>query len=472
MQADVRISRTIWIILLAGLVLRLVFALSQPTVSRFDLARGGDTGWYLANGYGFFSGEKHGWVENMPFYIEQIPTPPLYIMYAGFIQQFLGIHETIVVMRLLQCLASIATVYLACRLSLLITGDRRVAAVVAAMIAFHPSFVIEPANIATETLYIFFLTLGFWLFAEYLVFASLRHQKYRIRPMTAAILIGMALALATLTRAVSVLLPGVFVLQVLLLGRRKVVADWRSLSLVLLAVYAVILSTWSIYNFVLWDRVVVVSNQLLPALWRGAETADGAPTANDALLLQDIEVQTDEGCEPDCKYQHPPELYLDRIGAIVEADIAGFFVRRISELLYSLVQPHGTAKFGQVSIRDAASRLLEQSASPSNVLLLTQIEGFGFKLTVWALHIGGIALGLIGMWLSRAQSQLTFPLIGFVIYTVFAHLFLLALPRYMFPLDLIWLIFCGIAVVAMRDYRRRAHTDRSAALQASRARND
>ena len=114
MAADIRFSRMIWTILLAGLLLRLAYAFAQPTYSRFDDARGGDAGWYLVNGYGFFSGAPHGWVENMPFYIEKIPTPPLYILFAGFLQQVFNRGETVQVMRMLQCLASIATVYLAC----------------------------------------------------------------------------------------------------------------------------------------------------------------------------------------------------------------------------------------------------------------------------------------------------------------------------------------------------------------------
>ncbi len=455
MQADTRHTRILWIVLLTGLLLRLTFALAQPTYSRFDLARGGDTGWYLVNGYGFFSGEKHGWVENMPFYINRIPTPPLYILFAGFVQQFFGRHETIVVMRLLQCLASIATVYLANRLSQLITGDKRVATTVAVLVAFHPVFVIEPASIATETLYIFFLALGFWLYTEYIVVAVLRQQQYKISPKAAILLTAAAFALASLTRAVAVLFPAVMVLHLLLLGRRRLVAVWRGLALVLIVVYAVIVSTWTIYNFVVWDRLVIVSDQLLPALWRGAETQDGSPAQNDALLLQGKEVAADDGCEVDCKYQHPAELYIEHIAAIVNADIAGFFLRRLDELSFSLIQPHGSARFGQGSIREAASELLRQNVSAERLLAVAQMEGFALKAATWIFHIGAIIMGMIGMWLTRHQIYFTFPVIGFVAYTIVAHLFLLALPRYLFPLEFIWLLFAGISAIRLFDRWRR-----------------
>ncbi len=451
MQADVRHTRILWIVLLIGLLLRLAFALTEPTYSRFDLARGGDTGWYLVNGYGFFSGEAHGWVEKMPFYISRIPTPPLYILFAGFVQQFFGRHETIVVMRLLQCLASIATVYLASRLSQLITGDRRVATTVAVLAAFHPVFIIEPASIATETLYIFFLVLSFWLYTEYVVVAVLRQQEYKISPKAAMLLAATAFALATLTRAVAVLFPAVIVLHLMLLGRRQLVAMWRGLALVLIVVYAVTVSTWTIYNIVLWDRLVIVSDQLLPALWRGAETQDGSPAQNDALLLQGKEVATDDDCQVDCKYQHPAELYIEHIAAIVDADIAGFILRRLNELSYSLIQPHGTARFGEASIRDAAGELLRQNVSAERLLAVAQMEGFALKVAAWILHIGAMVMGIMGMWLTRQRLAFTSPLISFVIYTIVAHLFLLALPRYLFPLEFIWLLFAGICAIRLYD---------------------
>ncbi len=451
MQVDSRISHWTLIILLTGLLLRLAFALSQPTLTEFDSARGGDTGWFLANGYGFFSGKEHGWVDRMPFYNGKLPTPPLYILFAGIIQQYVPTHETILVMRTLQCLASAATVYLACSLSALIAGDNRVTTVVAILAAFHPAFVVEPANIATETLYIFFLTLGFWIYIKLFLDAYLRQRWSFIGQRAAIALAALALALATLTRAVSILFPLVIVMHLLLLGRRRIVVNWPSLSLILLIVYAAMLSTWTIHNLVLWDRFVVVSNQLLPALWRGAESGDGAPSRNDELLLQGLEETTNDDCRVDCGYEHPPELYVDRIEEILDADLAGFVALRLKELGYSLLQPHGTADFGDVSIREAAADLIREDPSPEGLLSILKIEGFAVKIAIWIAHIGGIVLGLTGMYLSRNRWQLTGPLMGFVLYTIAAHFFLLALPRYLFPLEVVWLIFAGIGAVKLYE---------------------
>lgn len=290
---------------------------------------------------------------------------------------------------------------------------------------------------------------------EFVVNAYIRQQSYQVSAKMATILAAMAFALATLTRAVSVLFPLVLVMHLILLGRQRPGISVRKLSLLLTVVYAATASTWTIYNYVLWDRVVIVSDQFLPALWRGAETQDGSPKENDALLLQDKEVVTNDDCQPDCKYQHPPELYIERIGTIVEADAAGFFKRRLIELTNSLVYPHGTTGLGRVSIRDSADDIFRQNGLLDGLPKLLKIDGFLAKAAIWLFHVAAIAAGLVGMWLSRRQMRIAFPLVGFVLYTLAAHFFLLALPRYLFPLELVWLIFAGIGVVIIYDRTRR-----------------
>ena len=53
----------------------------------------------------FFSGQTHGWVNGISFYNGTLPTPPLYVMFVGLAQLALPQHETIILVRLLQCLA-------------------------------------------------------------------------------------------------------------------------------------------------------------------------------------------------------------------------------------------------------------------------------------------------------------------------------------------------------------------------------
>ena len=84
-------------------------------------------------------------------------------------------------------------------------------------------------------------------------------------------------------------------------------------------------------------------------------------------------------------------------------------------------------------------------------LALVQTEGFFIKLIIWGFHYGGILLGLIGMWLSRKSWRLTLPLIGFVGYTTLIHFVLLALPRYIFPVEVPLLIFSAVTLVTISN---------------------
>lgn len=452
MKADARYSIWLWVILLAGLLLRLAYAAGQPTIESFNRA-GGDSGWFLAVGWGFFSGQEHGWIRDIPFTNATIPTPPLYIIFCGVFQQFLGEHETVVVIRLLQCLASAATAYLVFRIGSVIGGTRAGIAG-AALAAFHPALIFEPANIATETLYIFFLSCGLWLYVEYFVVGSSERTKTGLSPRSALLLTAIALALATLTRAVAVLFPLGLALHMRLLHRHKLIRNWRQSVTLLLTVYLAILSTWTVHNLALWDRFVFVSDRLLPAVWRGLESEDGSPQQNDALLLAGEEADIPEGCVDDCRYHHPAELYLERIGELLGENPASLIALRAKELAYSLLQPHGTAELGNVSIREAAANWLSGSRSLAGLIEITRIEGFAIKLATWIFHITGIGFGLAGMIMLRKRWPVSLPVMGFAFYTVLAHTVLLALPRYMFAIEVIWLILAGCALVAIFDRRR------------------
>ncbi len=456
MAPVIRNTRLLWLIIAIALLMRLLYAMSQPTLAEYGSVNGGDSGWYLAIGAGFFRDQVHGTVRGVTFYNSVIPTPPLYVLFVGLIQQLLPDHEAIVAMRLFQCLAASATVFLAYRIAAAIGRDQRAGLFTACLLAFHPALIIEPANIASETLYIFFLTLGLWLYIENFVVPTHDDGSAGIAPQAAVVLAALALGLATLTRAVSVLFPVMLAGHLLWMRRPTQGAATRKLALLLLLTYGALLSTWTIYNLALWNRLVIVSDQLMPAIWRGVETDDGSPAQNDALLLAGEAPQVADGCEIDCKYQHPTALYLRRIAAIAQADFAGLIARRASELGYALLQPHGTTSLGDVSITAAARDWLADDRSGAGVAAILEIEGFAIKLVTWAFHYTALLMGILGIVLARRQIMQTAPLWGFAAYTMAAHLILLALPRYLFPLEFIWAIFAGIAAMNLaRRFRGR-----------------
>ena len=252
MRVDRR--QTLWLlcILLFGLLLRFTYAVDHSTLHAFASDEGGDSGWYLANGAGFFSGQEHGRIRGLPFYMSNVSTPPLYLLFVGVIQKYLPDHETIIAIRLIQCLASTATAYLAFRLGTVIARDPRAGLVAAALTAFHPAMIIEPANIATETMYIFFLAVGLWLYIEYVAYACYLQETHRVSPVVALTLAALAFGLATLTRAVAVLFPLGIALHLILLGRHGYIRSWRKSCIFLLLVYSAFISTWTIYNLIVW----------------------------------------------------------------------------------------------------------------------------------------------------------------------------------------------------------------------------
>ena len=449
----------LWLILFIGLLLRLLHASDLPTVLLFRHGGGGDSGWYLANGGGFFSGKEHGYIRGIAYYISNLPTPPFYIIFAGIFQTFLPKHESVVLIRIVQCVVSVGTAYLAFRIILTIVTDARAGLMAAALVALHPTFIVESNTIATETFYIFFIAMGLWLYIEYVVSRDSIARPRRLSVNLALALVALAFGMATLTRAVAALFPLGLVGHMLLLhvvdGQSGGRLRWFSKSLLLMVVYAALLSTWTIHNLLLWNRFVILSDQLMPAIWRAAVTNDGSPTENDELLLQDARSAVDEVCEIDCKFQHETDAYLKQIQASISQDGVGYVTRRLGELGKSIIQPHGTVSFGSTSIREAATNWLQNDRSANGLMQVARIEGFAIKLVIWMLHFFAIGFGLAGVYLTRKSWRHTAPLAGFLAYTTAIHFIVLDAPRYLFPNEIIWIIFASMSISMMAARRSR-----------------
>ena len=455
--------RWLWLILFIGLLLRLLHASDLPTVLLFRHGGGGDSGWYLANGAGFFSGKEHGYIRGIAYYISNLPTPPFYIIFAGIFQTFLPKHESVVLLRIVQSLVSVGTAYLAFRIVLTVVRDLRAGLTAAALVALHPAFIVESNTIATETFYIFFIAMGLWLYIEYVVPRDSTGPRQKLSINLALVLAALAFGMATLTRAVAALFPLGLVAHMLLLNFYDGRFRWFSKSLLLLVVYGALLSTWTIHNLLLWNRFVILSDQLMPAIWRAAVTNDGSPTENDELLLQDARTSFDEDCEIDCKFQHETDAYLKQIQASISQDGVGYVLRRLGELGESIIQPHGTVSFGRTSIREAAMNWLQNDRSANGLIQLTRIEGFAIKLVIWILHFFAIAFGLAGVFLTRKSWRHTAPLAGFLAYTTLIHFIVLDAPRYLFPNEIIWIIFASMSLSIMASRRSRRDTVNRAA---------
>lgn len=421
-------------ILATALALRLAHALPQDHLVVYEQA-GGDSWWYLEYGRLLVVSQE----PTSP------PSGPLYLLFVGLPQHLLPPAAAVMAVRVLQAFIGAATCYVVYRLALAVSRDARAGLIAAGALAIAPSFVIEPSLILTETLYMFLLATGLWV---YLRGCGLELPANRANPRALA-LAGGLLGLAALTRAALLLFPLGLALHLLLLfGWRR---GLRPAAL-LLAVYILVVSTWTVYNLARWNRVVIGAQGLAAFLYLGAQDGGwSGPEATDQSLAQQAGVEDNFPTEPD----EQQALYREAAARIIMSDPLGYVQKRVQELAAAYLQPHGTLFYGGPSLRELAADWLGSDRTPAGLLRLAQTESFWPKLAVYGFHYAGLLLGLAGLWLTRRAWRAALPLAGFILYTTLVHLALDAIPRYIFPTMPVWWIFAGIALAQLWDAVRR-----------------
>lgn len=405
-----------------GLILRLLYAFSGEPGE--VLRVGGDEFWYLANGLAMYQPEPVGVVYgNFRYAVDSLPSAPLYLLIAGALQLFFPLEVTIQILWALQSLAGVLTAWLSYRIAWRLSKDSRVALVTGIIMSLSPVMLIEPNSILTENFYILFLMAGFWLYVESI--GNLEKIK-----LWQWVLVGVFFALATLTRATSLLFPFGLAGHLLLINGKK----WKrglGLASIFLLSYCLLAGTWTIFNWVKYERLVIGSSQFSGAFWRGAVEGDSSPSENDTMLGD--------------------ESYEEQAAEVIASNPSAYLGRRINELLDAYLQPHGTIHFPGESLKAMAETWLRQDLSLEGFLRLISGESFWPKLLIYILHFWGLLGGIWGMWLSRKQWRISLALIGFIVYTSLLHLVVLALPRYIFPTYPVFWIFAAISLVWMWD---------------------
>jgi 4-amino-4-deoxy-L-arabinose transferase-like glycosyltransferase len=438
--------RWLWAILLVALALRLGYALLQDPLAPYSNT-GSDSAWYLKTGLDLASGAD----------FSHLPPAPIYLIFIGFWQRLALDAQAIFTVRIMdalefsnpaygamqagailairitQALLATATCYFAYRLARRLTGDARAGLIAAGALALAPTFIIETAQIATETLYLFFLAGGMFVYVEWL--AELPSPR---RWLALLALDGALFGLATLTRAVPLLFPlGLAIHLLLSFGWRAGIKR----AVILLAAYAIMVSTWTMYNVVRFNRFVVGAEGLAAFLYIGA-TEWTTPTEVDENLAQDAS----QAPAIDASLEQRQEAYVDAATNVIARDPLGYVRRRLDELAGAYLQPHGTVFFHGESLRELGARWWQDDRSIVGLAALAQAEQFWPKLAVYVFHYTALLAGLAGMWLYRRRWRLALPMIGFIVYTTLVHLILLALPRYVFPTEIFWWVFAGSAI--------------------------
>lgn len=444
----------LWLVLILtiALVLRLTYALPQDHAIVYG-GTGGDSWIYLHMGYNLVTGHDYS--------RETIPTPPLYLVFNGLVQRLffepVGVYAArcspllpdsacvarlfqptmaIVFIRVIQCLLGTLTCYFAYQIIWLVSYNRNTALLGAGVLAISPVFMIESAQVLTETLYIVLVAGGMW---AYLITLKVSTK----RPIVLLILAAALFGLATLTRAALLLFPLGLVLHFLItFGWR----DGLKRALLLVLVYTLILSTWTFYNAITWDKrwVIAAEGGFMAFLYIGATDWEG-PQQVDANLVEDAGAGEIRATEPDVQR----ELYEQAAANVIGRDPIGWAQKRVGEVISAYLQPHGTNTFPGESLKELMATWLTTDRTIDGLLRLTQAESFWPKLVIYLFHYVGLIAGLMGIWLTRRDWRLTLPLIGFIIYTTLVHLVLDAIPRYLFPMEIFWWVFATIAISSL-----------------------
>ncbi|NDJ76641.1 MAG: phospholipid carrier-dependent glycosyltransferase [Chloroflexi bacterium] len=405
-------------IAIIALLLRLLFILVIDTSPDYS---GGDTNWYMQYGRALVTtGTTAGPVQ----------TPPLYLVFVGSIQAIVPSHPDsgeyyiyteMQIARVLQAIMSAGLCLFVYSIARSLFSERA-GLLAAGFLAVSPALVIESGLLLSETLFLFFLFGGFALYT---------HLQGQLTPWSAAS-VGFILGLATLTRAVFLLFPCGLVVHLLLVQRER----WLRLSSALVVSYCALVSTWTIYNLVEWDRFIIAGEGLMSFLHQGAE---GKASPREADIALDISPEDDAE---------------DRVNAIktklkdtITNDPLGWVGHRVEELTSAYLQPHNTVYFRSESIKDNVEDWWQDDRSPGGLIDITHSEAFWPKLALYGFHFAGLILGGVGMVLARREWRMLLPYYGLVLYFTGIHLILLALPRYLFPMVPVWWIFATFALM-------------------------
>jgi 4-amino-4-deoxy-L-arabinose transferase-like glycosyltransferase len=337
-----------------------------------------------------------------------------------------------------------------------VSGDERAGLLAAGVLAISPVFVMETAQIQTETLYIFLTTGALLLYLtlvqrqsaasenEQNVGANGPFAPTRTPWLPSIILLAMLLGLATMTRAVLLLFP------LGLAAHMLMVWGWRAglkRAAVMLTVYGLLVSIWTAHNALRWNRLVIGAEGYTSFLYVGAVGWQDPYRLDENLMEAAPELAQAERLTDDVRN----DAYTQAAADAISRDPLGWIRRRITELASAYLQPHGTVFFPGESLKQMAGDWLQHNRSLGGLLDLTQGDAFWPKLSIYLFHYIGLLFGLVGMWRYRRQWRTALPLIGFVLYTTLVHLPLLAIPRYMFPTEVIWWVFASAALVALAD---------------------
>jgi 4-amino-4-deoxy-L-arabinose transferase-like glycosyltransferase len=443
------------LLVLLAFAARLAYAFAQDAAAVY-VGGSGDSAWYLANGYALLIGAEPGArINGIVTDVSQLAQPPLYFLLLGAAQAVTapGSAAAIHLIWLVQAALGALTVLFGDVLAHTLAraawpgnAHRPVAAgwLAAVGLAFAPAFVIEPAQVLTETMYLFFVTGGLAAFT--LAVARARGPHTPAAVLVPLVLAADAFGLAALTRSVVIAFPLVLaVYWALAVPRRRV---WALAFAASMLVWPLL---WTATLYAATGRLVFGGSGLGGIVYAGATGWDDP---------SDIDARLDaEAADAPTAAAPRDTAFLNAAGSSIAADPPGYLVRRARELGEALLQPHGTVAFPGESLRALIMNWLANDGSLAGLRAISETAGFWPKLALYLFHyLALLAGGAALLWLlaRRAARVVALPAALWLAYVLAVHAVLLALPRYLFPLlPVLWCAASVLLAVGQRVSARR-----------------
>jgi len=387
-------SRLVWGLALGGLILRVIFVLLTQNiggVASLDASTYHHIACNLLAGAGFSEDGTH----------PSLFVAPLYPFFMAAVYGLAGVHP--VVVELLQCLFGTATALVVWQLTRSY-GGRLPALIALVLTLFIPELFVLTTYMYTETIFILLFVLSIWL--------ALRALR---RPVPGRLaLAGLAGGLATLTRGVTMLLPLLF-FAALLLHREGLAALRQALLFALF--FALPILPWTFRNYQTFHAVVPVAVGSGDVLWTGNYLPlDGKYSYDKTMAIMDSMTAGLNQVERDRRLTRAA---LDNIKAAPLAS-AGLMVRKFFRFW-----------------------LWVYEGAPTGM----QRQGGGLVQVVLAVSYYPVLLLFgVGLWLTRSRWREFFFIYLLLAYYVAAHVALLVVPRYRFPILPLMIFFASLAL--------------------------
>jgi len=408
----------LWIVGLA-LVIRLVAVAILPA----NHAQADDSYYYLVRG-------EH-LAANTLTPQEVITFAPLYAFLAGSATHVLGLDNAILALRVLGAILGALTCGFVWRIAQRLTGDNRIAIVAMLGLALNPIAILDNNMVTTETLFLFLLT---WAFSIYVV-----PQPDRPAYPRTYIASGALFGLATLTRVQPVLFPVGLAIHL------SLVFSWRKAlraAAVLLVVYAAVVSTWTVYNLIKFNTLIIGASGATDFLLTGALGYNGSTNVDKQFA------DHNDGIVPQGDGSRAP-VAAKVVEETIRNNPIGYLSHRVKELLSAILQPHMTTYFPGASLKSMAANWLLRDRSPGGLARLLGDSTFWPKLAMYVAHYLALIFGAAGVLLTWREWRKFAPLTGFIAYILLLHLFLLVIPRYVYPITPLLWVFAAVAMVRL-----------------------